>query len=371
MKQLVANCHRQSPEAGAIRPVLRRGPSGGPTWLLPTLLSMLLVSSVQAQGGIDRVRRRTGVDSGKITNVFALGVTVTRGGVDTKVPSEEIVSIAFAGEPQEMTALRNNVQAGQFEEALAIAQKLDPAKIQRQEILADLEFYAALAQARRAIATRSELTAARKQVLEFLGRQGDSYHVPEAIELLGDVLLAEGQFANARSQYAKLAKAKSNYYLMQSKLLSARAWQAEGKHPEALAELQAIADAKSTGGQLAAIVQAAQLVGAISRAATGQLEQATQEVGQMIERADPEEGELLADAYNALGDCYLQAGDRQGALFAFLHVDLLYSDQRDAHAKALTELVPLWRELGHDDRADEAQAQLASRYPNRAPEGSP
>ena len=56
---------------------------------------------------------------------------------------------------------------------------------------------------------------------------------------------------------------------------------------------------------------------------------------------------------------HLAAGDAQGALFAFLHVDLLYDNAADAHARALHELVKLWREGGHADRAQLAAQELA------------
>jgi hypothetical protein len=51
-------------------------------------------------------------------------------------------------------------------------------------------------------------------------------------------------------------------------------------------------------------------------------------------------------------------------LFAFLHVDLLYNQQSEAHAKALHELVNLWKTAGRDARSQEAAQQLAEKYPN-------
>jgi len=48
-----------------------------------TIAAVLLsvVSSAQAQG-IDRIKRRSGIDSGKITKVTSLAVTISRGGVE-------------------------------------------------------------------------------------------------------------------------------------------------------------------------------------------------------------------------------------------------------------------------------------------------
>jgi hypothetical protein len=101
----------------------------------------------------------------------------------------------------------------------------------------------------------------------------------------------------------------------------------------------------------------------VSQAAAGQVKEATAAIGDIIAKAKPEDAELLARAYNALGDCYLQSKDPRGALFAFLHVDLLYSQEAEAHAKALHELVPLWKNVGRDSRSQETARKLAEKYP--------
>ncbi len=101
----------------------------------------------------------------------------------------------------------------------------------------------------------------------------------------------------------------------------------------------------------------------MSQAAAGQVKEATAAISDIIAKAPPEDAPLLARAYNALGDCYLQSKDPRGALFAFLHVDLLYSQEAESHAKALHELIPLWKNVGRDSRAQEAAEKLAEKYP--------
>jgi hypothetical protein len=84
----------------------------------------------------------------------------------------------------------------------------------------------------------------------------------------------------------------------------------------------------------------------------------------VIGRVGPEEAELHAKAYNALGYCQAKAGETKEALFAYLHVDILYNAIPDEHAKALASLVSLWAAVGKPDRAREAEALLEERYPN-------
>jgi hypothetical protein len=45
-------------------------------------------------------------------------------------------------------------------------------------------------------------------------------------------------------------------------------------------------------------------------------------------------------------------------------VDLLYSQDGPAHAESLAQLSKLWKELGREDRSQEALAMLRSKYPN-------
>jgi tetratricopeptide (TPR) repeat protein len=71
---------------------------------------------------------------------------------------------------------------------------------------------------------------------------------------------------------------------------------------------------------------------------------------------------LFARAYNALGVCYLRAGKPEEALLAFLHVDLLFTQDPDAHAEALYHLTALWKALNHPERALQARSLLLDRY---------
>ena len=82
----------------------------------------------------------------------------------------------------------------------------------------------------------------------------------------------------------------------------------------------------------------------------------------MILDTDPEQKELQARAYNALGDSYQRAGRTKDALLAFLHVDVLYSTVPDAHAEALSHLATLWDAVGQADAARQARQTLNEQY---------
>lgn len=331
---------------------------------LAATLAALLAPAASAQTGVDRIRRTNGVDSGKITAITPLEVTIAKGGVDAKVATEDIESISLAGEPPELTAARNAVLAGRPQEALDSLAKVAADASRRDEIAADLDFYATLAKAELALAGAGQPEAAAAEVRNFLARRNKSFHVPQAIEVLGNLLAAAGQYGNARTEYAKLAKARSPFFELKSALLLGQAWQAEGDHAKALAEFEKVLASTENSPRVEPLRLAATLDRAVSLAAGGKVDESTAAIGEIIAKAGPEDAKLQARAYNALGDCYLKSNDSRAALFAFLHVDLLYHQEAEAHAKALHELVKLWKAVGQDARSQEAAAQLAKKYPD-------
>ncbi len=324
--------------------------------------AIALAAPASAQTGVDRIRRQNGVDSGKITAITPLGVTITKGAVESTIPSEDIESITYAGEPSDLAAARNAILAGRTQDALDALAKLPADGSRRDEIAADVEFYTALAKAQLALAGGAP-EAALTEVRGFMARRNKSFHIPQSIELLGDLLAASGQYASARAEYSKLAKARSPYFELKSALLLGRAWQAEGDHAKALAEFDKVLASTERTPLIEPVRLATTLDRAVSQAAGGKVDESTAAIGEIIAKADPEDAELQARAYNALGDCYLKSGDPRGALFAFLHVDLLFHQEAEAHAKALHELVALWKTAGRDTRSQEAAQQLAEKYP--------
>ncbi len=75
----------------------------------------------------------------------------------------------------------------------------------------------------------------------------------------------------------------------------------------------------------------------------------------MIKAAPAEDAATQAAAHNTLGDCLRAAGRPKEALYAYLHTDILFSKEKDEHAKALAQIAQLWRDpqLNRPDRAEE------------------
>ena len=304
------------------------------------------------------------MDTGKITDVSVLAVTIAKGGVESKVPVEEIESIYFAGEPAALNSARAAISRGRYGDALETLSEVNRDELDRPEITQELDYLVLRASAKRALAGQGDINAAIKLANSFLSRHRNSYHVSSAIELLGNVYLTDGQPDQATRQYDKLAKAPSPHFQARSAILKGRALQQQGKHTEALAEFdRALAVAQKSPAAQSQLLKVT-LHRAISQSATGNIDVATATVKEIISKAEVSDTELLAIAYNALGDCYLQSGNDKAARDAFLHVDLLFSSAADQHAKALYELSRLWNTLGHQNRARDARERLQTNYPD-------
>jgi tetratricopeptide (TPR) repeat protein len=153
---------------------------------------------------------------------------------------------------------------------------------------------------------------------------------------------------------------------MRSAVAVGRTLQAQGKHAEAIAQFDSALTISGNGVDAENQKLSATLAKAVSQAETGNLEQAVQSIEEIIQKTDPEQKELHARAYNALGNCYLKADKTKDALLAFLHVDVLYNTVPEAHAEALSHMVSLWEAIGQQERARESRALLQERYAGSA-----
>ncbi len=328
-------------------------------WILAAACWLTVAATGAAQDVVNAGKRKI---PGTVSRITATEVTVSVGTFSESVPANQIDSITFKDEPAGLAKVRGEIAAGRYEQALAAIEKIELPESARAEVKRDVEFYKALAAARLALEGQGEIAAAGKDMAAFASAYTDSYHHFEASAVVGDLLLAAGQFAKAREYYERLsARVPWADYKARAAVGVGRAWLAEGKADAALKSFEAALAAASLS-QAAAYRSAATVGKARCLAETNQPQEAIRLADGVIAQADPADVELLAEAYNAKGIALRKAGKPQEALFALLHVDTLYADARQAHAVALVHLVPLWKELKRPDRAVEAQRALDRLY---------
>lgn len=318
--------------------------------------------------------RKVGVTartSGTVKNITATEVTIDApGGASTKIPTNEINSIQFDNEPTELTNARNLVQNGKEQDALVQLAKITPDKVTRKELRQDYEFYAALAQARMALRGAGKVDVAGTAMYNFVRDQKTSYHYYQAVETMGDLLVALNKPEEALKSYAELETAPFPDYKMRGGVARGRAMMSQKNNAGAQAAFEAVlalpfnaTTQKGTPAEaqrFAAVLGRAQCV-----AAAGQVDEAIKELeGNVIANLSPEETELQALAYVTLGNCYnVKPDGKKAALMAFLHVDVLYSTVPAAHAEALWNLTNLWTEIGKNERGVDCQSRLNRQYP--------
>jgi tetratricopeptide (TPR) repeat protein len=170
------------------------------------------------------------------------------------------------------------------------------------------------------------------------------------------------QYGNARKYYERVGQAPWPDYKMRAAVAVGQVLLAEGKPQEALKSFEGVLQMKALDELAQAQHVAATLGKARCLAEARQTDEAIKIARDVIAKADASDESLLARAYNTLGVTLAKAGRTQEALFAFLHVDTLYSSEGDAHAEALYHLIQVWRDLKNFARMQETQRILEDRY---------
>jgi tetratricopeptide (TPR) repeat protein len=265
-----------------------------------------------------------------------------------------------------LNLIRGAVSGGRYKDALEGIDKLKTDGL-KPDLKQEIEFFRVLSIARLALAGEGPLPDAETKTRTFVDapQSANSWRYLEACELLGDLLAALGEYPAAQKRYAELEQAPWPAVKMRGSVLRGRALQGEAKFDEAAAAFDAAL--KLGAAESGALIESQKQGAAIGKAAclaqTGKHAEAISLLEQVIAKADPEQAELHALAYNALGSSHRKAGNAKAALLAYLHVDVLYSSYANAHAEALANLAQLWREVGNADRASESAQALAERYP--------
>jgi tetratricopeptide (TPR) repeat protein len=333
------------------------------TLMLALALLWTTPSSVSAQGIADRVRLTRGSETGEVNDMTPYELTMNKGRPGSrKVAVNEIKAVLFADEPSELAQARVNAANGAYANALSALEKIDMNSIRREYIKQDIEFYKAYCAGKLALGGEREIGDAGRQLNSFVRSYPQNFHYMAAVELMGDLLMATGRHENAQKQYAELAKAPWTDYKVRSAVAVGRTLQAQGKHAEAIQQFDAALATAGGGADAEEQKLEATLAKAVSMAETGGGSQAVGMIEKIIQDANPEQKELHARAYNALGSCYQKAGQTKDALLAYLHVDVLYNTVPEAHAESLANLAPLWQAVGQEEQARQARQLLQERY---------
>ena len=330
--------------------------------ILLALAAWVATSSFAA--ALDIVKRHKGVVNGQVTKVSPLAVEIEANQIPQSIPVNDIEAVNWDGEPSQLKTARQHIKDANYQSALQAMEKLTLPANARDQIRQDIEFYTAYCKAQMALGGQGEIKDAGSAMANFVKNNPGSYHWLQANEVVGDLLTAMGVYDKAMEYYAPLGKTEWPDYKMRSGVAIGRALLAQNQVEKAQQQFQAVLALKAEGDLATAQRQAAELGNARCLAAQKKTDEAIKIIEGIIAKADPESSELLGQAYNALGTAYRAANKKKEALMAFLHVDLIYFMQPDAHAEALANLVTLWKEDNKPEREQKCLQTLESRYPN-------
>jgi tetratricopeptide (TPR) repeat protein len=279
------------------------------------------------------------------------------------IPVDQIEKVRYDGQPASMTLAEtreaNATSAKGLEEAADLYQKavgevpdkpflIQAAQFRRAQILADL-----------AQADPTRVSQAIDTLESFVKAHPKSRHLGPALEALARLYLQKPDFDKAASilkQLDQIPWAAARAAVLQARVLARR-----GQYEQAVAALDRLLGTLPEGTEKH---REAMLAKAECLAGLKKFDEAEATVRAVIKAAPAEDAEVQALAHNTLGDCLRAAGRRKDALFAYLQTDILYDKDKEQRARALAQIVQLWRELNRPDRADEALERLKQDYPN-------
>lgn len=336
------------------------------SWLLKFAVPVsifALIEVAHAQRDVDQVFLTKGTPSrGVVSDMSRDEVKLDMSGVSRTIDVSEIVRIVYRDEPPDLSAARTNVLQKNYNQALNDLRKAEAQKIDNPFVRQDVEYYKALCQCRLAMSEGGDKTSATTAMLNFVKSAPQSYHFYEAAELLGDLAMSSGKWADAVRYYGPLSSARWPDYQIRANNVLGRALIGEKKFDEALEKFKSVIGSDLSTAEATRQKNLAQVGKAICLAETGKAEEAVTALKDLIDKNDPQDNVLFARAYNALGRCYLKLNQPKEARMAFLHTDILFYSDADAHAEALYNLSKIWSTLDKSDRAVAARNTLRERY---------
>ena len=289
-------------------------------------------------------------------------VTTDKGKID--VPVQTIRNITFGKVQLEFSKAKDRFEAGRFDDGLVELSNIS-GNIDGKMLNQEIEYMKSWGAAKSAL-TSGSVTArdAGNTVSAFLKKFPDSHHFYALTELLGQLLVAVGRNDLAEAEFARLAESKlpeyeltGNFFLGQAQLLSDNGAGAEKS-------FTTVINASANDDASAKLKAVANCLKAKALLQQGKTDEARQIVEKIIQNENSDEKALFAQAYNVMGLVHMKSGDHLSAALAFLHTDLLFPNQTDAHAEALYYLTSLWQKLDKNDKSLESRTMLKSMYRN-------
>lgn len=325
---------------------------------------ILLTAAAQASAA-DRIDLRDGkAVLGKIQRETPTEVTIQGTAGPQTVPVNQIAGILYDGQGPTL------IQAKAYEEAYnytAAAEQFAKAEAELKDkpfILQAAQFGQARALAKRALDDYDDLDGAIRRLEAFRTANAQSRHHFPLHELLGRLYFAKKDHTRAAEAFDELARAPWPEATLRATVYQGRLLVAQGNLDQALARFDEVLAKRAASPEQELAQAEALLEKARCFHTRKQFDREIEALEQVIDRAPANAIGLQGEAYTTLGDAQRAANKPKDALVAYLHVEILFSRDKELHARALYNLSQLWSELGQPDRAAAARSTLKTDYPN-------
>lgn len=335
---------------------------------LVLLFSLWLMSSTALAQRGDTVYRAnaSGVGStkisGKVINMTPKGIVVESKGSPTTIPAAEIRSVVYGGQASSIARTADRIKSGSYAQGIEEVAKIDAKG--NPYVEHELAFLKAYAEGNLALKGSFDALAAGKSLNDFLTKYRKSYHFVPATALKGRLLYSLKFLDLAAKEFKLLTQSgwpeyvvKGNYYLAQTAL-------AQQNFDAAIASCDKIIASTDNDDVTRQYQLLAKCVKAKTQCLSGNAGSAEDDLKQIIKVENPDNQELFAAAYNALGVYHFQAKQLKEAREKFLLTHLLMYSHSESHAEALYYLTKIWPDLGNTDEANKTRELLKSRYRN-------
>ena len=327
-------------------------------------LALTLMAAFALSSSADDLTRKS--DStrirGDIGKTDLTQVTIKRTNGDLiSVPVNDLKTINFAGAPTELLQGQTNEFSGASQAALEKYQKAVGGTSGKMR--SEFEFLIG-----RALATLSQVDAdksveAKSALQKFRSANKTHYRYLEATLLQAAVQAGMNEADEATTLLQEVVDGPVAAYKLQAGVELGRLHLKTGDAGAALAKFDEVIQ-QSSAPEAAATKFAGMLGKAACLQSQSNLDQAVATLDEVIKSAPDTETKTHAEAWLRKGDCLRLKQAFKPALYAYLHVDVLYEGETVQHAEALARLVALWQQAGHADRSASTSAKLKQIYPN-------
>jgi len=328
---------------------------------------MVTVGLVWAEDEVQR--RATSVPlRGTITGETANEITIQRkdNGKTETVSVHELAKIKYEGgkAAAEFTQAESLERGNEYQKASDAYAKLAQEYSSKEFLVRAANFGRANTLVRHAQRDASKADDAIKALEDFRKQNPNSRFHYTLHEMLGQLHFSQGNSDAAGTAFAELAKApwpdfqlKATNYEGRLLVVGSKLDAAIGKFDEVL---------KSSGDSAEEKLRRfeAQVGKGECLVKQKKYDEAEKILQDVIDSCSSEETSIHAATFNLLGDLYRETGKNKDALIRYLQVHMLYSGDRNEHAKSLCYLAILWDQLGRADRAADIRERLKQDYPS-------